>query len=548
MKPIGYVCLIILSFLSLNLSQPQAHMVTEGRGTQSLLVLWEDRVQITFNVGFGTNEGYSELMTVIDKDHNQDISPEERDAYINFLSSYVISHLSLYVDGKKIPIRVTGIRENDITLSAGKISDQNWALDFWFDIEGSLRDLLPAKWHILEYQDLTFNEPGMTRLPMIHVSYNQHVESMRTPLAKDLIKGSDVYTTYDRMVTIKYSLTETLGGYSGVERSYEGERGVLQQEKTVDKKPEQIEPRRSLAGEDKVAKSLARFLEYQGFWAMLAGIFLAVIYGAYHSLMPGHGKTLLVAYAVGTKGRIRDAVILGTTMVVAHTGVIIFVALLSYYVAERYLGWTQSTFQTKATLWTGILSGLLIIVIGIWLLIVRAKSYTNGHKHDHPPERKRPSLRRDTYDSEGIDDSSQPSSDTGYDKLLTTRGLISLGISGGIVPCPTAIMILLVAFATRQLFLGLVVLIAFSAGLGGMIVGISIVLVKSRSLIGGTKGKGGLFSKLPFLSHFAGLWLDERISSFVPKLPMISAIIVILIGFYIFFYTLIGYRIIILNL
>jgi ABC-type nickel/cobalt efflux system permease component RcnA len=173
-------------------------------------------------------------------------------------------------------------------------------------------------------------------------------------------------------------------------------------------------------------------------------------WGALHALSPGHGKTMVAAYLVGSRGRPRDAVVLGLTVTVAHTvGVfalgLVTLALSAYVLPEDLYPWLN------------LASGLLVVVVGAAVLRTRTRElhvHAHGAAHHH----------HHTHDHVG------------------RRGLLAMGASAGLIPCPTALVVLLGAIAQHQVALGLLLIVAFSAGLATTLSLLGLLVVKVTHL------------------------------------------------------------------
>jgi ABC-type nickel/cobalt efflux system permease component RcnA len=245
----------------------------------------------------------------------------------------------------------------------------------------------------------------------------------------------------------------------------------------------------------------------EGVWLSLL---LAALWGAGHALTPGHGKTLVAAYLVGERGTVWHAILLGLVTTVTHTGAVLVLALLF-----RVLPGVVRPIMGLLPL----LSGFLIAGLGAWLFFCRISgradhvhlgghhhhhSHGHGHGHGHG--------LADHYHDEHGHVHHLPGN-VGWGRLVV------LGVSGGIVPCTAAIILFLSALGAQQPQLALSLLLAFSAGLAGVLVaiGMAVVLVKGFAE---TRWSGGrLLRVLPMASAVIvfclGLWLCY--DSLVPK-------------------------------
>jgi ABC-type nickel/cobalt efflux system permease component RcnA len=229
-----------------------------------------------------------------------------------------------------------------------------------------------------------------------------------------------------------------------------------------------------------------------GFWFLLTAALLAAGLGAMHALEPGHGKTIVAAYLVGSRGRTRHAVGLGLLVTAAHTaGVYLLGAVVLY--ASRYI------VPERIYPWLSIVSGLIIAVLAGYLFLrawtgVEAElDHDAGVLHSHWYSRRR------TFPAA---DSRSASKDE--EKTVSLKQLLILGITGGIVPCPAALVVLLSAVSMHRIGLGLFLIVAFSCGLAAVLVGIGILMVRARHLVSRWKSDGPWAKRwLPLVSASA---------------------------------------------
>jgi nickel/cobalt transporter (NicO) family protein len=210
-----------------------------------------------------------------------------------------------------------------------------------------------------------------------------------------------------------------------------------------------------------------------GAGAILVALLLAAFWGAAHALTPGHGKAIVAGYLVGTRGRPRDAVALGLIVTATHTiGVfalgIVTLALSAFVVPEQLYPWLTLS------------SGLLVVGVGasvLWRRLCHRRQHAHGynhHHHDHHHEH-------------------------GYGR----GGLLGVGIAAGLLPCPSALVVLLSAIALHRVGLGLVLILAFSAGLAATITAIGLVAVLARRAFSRLRLDGRLIRALPAASALA---------------------------------------------
>jgi ABC-type nickel/cobalt efflux system permease component RcnA len=243
---------------------------------------------------------------------------------------------------------------------------------------------------------------------------------------------------------------------------------------------------------------------HRGFWVLLL---LACFFGAVHALTPGHGKTLVAAYLVGERGTVWHALFLGLVTTLTHTGaVLILAAVLPFFLPDAPPARVQFVL--------GFGGGLLVAGMGTWLLFRRLSGQVDhvhlgghGHHHHHLHHHHHHHGAADHYHDEHGHVHALPEAA----RRVGWWGLVVLGVSGGIVPCWDAILMFGFAVATHRLWLGLPLLLAFSAGLAGVLIVIGILVVKAKGFAGSHFGESRLFRMLPVASAAMvtclGLWL-----------------------------------------
>jgi ABC-type nickel/cobalt efflux system permease component RcnA len=197
---------------------------------------------------------------------------------------------------------------------------------------------------------------------------------------------------------------------------------------------------------------------------ILASLAAAFFWGAAHALSPGHGKTIVTAYLVGQRGTPRHAALLGLIVTITHTiGVFALGAVT--------LALSQLIVPDTLYPWLNLVSGLLVVGIGATVLRARLRR-RHGHHHHHHHHHAAPSL----------------------------RSLLAVGVSGGLLPCPSALVVLLAAISLHRIAFGLVLILAFSAGLALTITGIGLVAVLARTTFRRVGFDGPLVRLLPAAS------------------------------------------------
>jgi ABC-type nickel/cobalt efflux system permease component RcnA len=231
------------------------------------------------------------------------------------------------------------------------------------------------------------------------------------------------------------------------------------------------------------------------FWVLLSAALIAAGLGALHALEPGHGKTIVAAYLVGSRGTARHAVLLGIVVTTAHTAGVYLLGALTLY-ASRYI------VPEQLYPWLGATSGLSVAGLGIFMFLRHWTGETGDHSHA-PGEQhshwflsmfKQPA-RADVTHRAAIVSDSKP------ERALSLRELCMLGITGGIVPCPAALVVLLSAFSLHRIGFGLFLITAFSFGLAAVLVIVGLTMVYAKRVMSSRVRPGNTALRyLPFLS------------------------------------------------
>jgi nickel/cobalt exporter len=196
----------------------------------------------------------------------------------------------------------------------------------------------------------------------------------------------------------------------------------------------------------------------------VAAILLAVVLGGAHALAPGHGKTVMAAYLVGLRGTMRQALTIGVTVTITHTAGVLLLGVV--------LSTTRAVASERVYPWLGLASGLLLAAVGVGLF-ARARaghSHAHGpgsghHDHDHPHDH--PHGHRHDHQPAG--------------PPLGRRGLVALGLAGGLVPSPSAVVVLLGGIALGRAWFGIALVLAYGLGMAATLTGIGLLLARLRN-------------------------------------------------------------------
>ena len=256
-------------------------------------------------------------------------------------------------------------------------------------------------------------------------------------------------------------------------------------------------------------------------FALLA-LLLAVGLGGMHALAPGHGKTIMAGYLVGAGSRMREAVIIGLSVTITHTaGVVLLGTLLVF--TDRFAPETVYPWMTIA-------SGLLAMIVGVTLLRMTIRRARDSRRlaepapaakakvptgvaagHRHSPDANH---QHDHGHNHGPGHShTHPPRSSG----MGLKGLLSLGLAGGLVPSPSALLVLLAGFSLHRAWFGLLLVVAYGLGMALALCLIGLLLIRARGLI------ERLGRSYP---------ATHRVAPALALLPIVAAAIVVLAGSY----------------
>ena len=258
----------------------------------------------------------------------------------------------------------------------------------------------------------------------------------------------------------------------------------------------------------------------------LLALLLSLLLGAGHAFLPGHGKTIMAAYLVGRRGRLRDVVTVGATVTVTHTAGVLILGLL--------IASTSAFAPTAAEQLLGILSGVIVAGVGVLLLVsalrnrhtpklsaalapapvlvgasgsggplerVEPHHADHDHDHDHEHEHEHHSHTQEhtqehPHDHEGGTHKHGMFGGRGHshdpsDKAFSRTGLVGLGVAGGLVPSPSALLVLLAATALGRTWFGVFLVLGYGVGMALALCAAGLLLVRLRGrldrLVGGTR-------------------------------------------------------------
>ncbi|MBT6276832.1 MAG: nickel/cobalt efflux transporter RcnA [Chromatiales bacterium] len=240
--------------------------------------------------------------------------------------------------------------------------------------------------------------------------------------------------------------------------------------------------------------------------------FAGIVLGGLHGLEPGHSKTMMAAFIIAVRGTVSHAVLLGVSAALSHSVIVWILAALALTYGDALIGEKLEPYVLMA-------SGAIIVIIGmfmVWHLRTQTRPSTHGHTHQHHEHDHK------HEEHPGHDDGKTPLDAHALAHAhdiearfsggtATTWQTIGFGLTGGLIPCPAAITVLLLCLNIDKVWLGVGMVAAFSAGL-------AITLV----LVGVTAAVGLRYAR----THSA--WVDR----FYHAAPYVSGVLILVIGVY----------------
>ncbi len=478
---LGAVCL----FASLSRVPASAHPL--GNFTVNHFVrlrIGQDQVRINYVIDMAEIPAFQELRKA-DENGDGKTSPVELDRYFRSLASQYAEGLSVTIDGARTPLRVDSQK---IATPAGAGGLSTIRLEYELLASSVQTDhTLP---HHLQLEDANdYDRIGWREIIVV-------------PGANTAVFNSSAFSN---------SLSNELRSYPPDMLAAPLAERWASLYWTYGPVPSGVTLLRARNGRIVTAGAPDRFAELISIPKLtlplaLLGLLIAAVLGATHALSPGHGKTVVGAYLAGSRGTPKHAVFLGLTVTVTHTAGVFALGLLTLFASQYIL--PERLFPVLS-----FVSGALLAFIGLSLFFRRLavalggnethlyshaegnEAFASGHTHAHFPGGKSHSHLPPGMDGEEV----------------TWWNLLALGISGGLLPCPSALIVLLSAIALHRIGYGLLLVLAFSVGLAATLTGIGLVFV------------------------YAGRWLSRfgwtsRQSRLRRSLPVFSALVVACLG------------------
>ena len=234
----------------------------------------------------------------------------------------------------------------------------------------------------------------------------------------------------------------------------------------------------------------------------------AILLGALHGLEPGHSKTMMAAFIIAVRGTVAQAVLLGVSATISHTAIVWIIALLGLHFGSAY--------NTEAIEpYLQLVSGVLIVLVAIWMMAQtwhhshhgHNDNHTHDHHHDHTHAHDdlQNHSHLDLGPIEDMDDHQRQHAleiqQRFANRTVTTGQIIMFGLTGGLIPCPASVTVLLICLQLKQITMGVVLVLCFSIGLALTMVGVGAAAALSLNRVSKTWGGfDSIAQKAPYLS------------------------------------------------
>ena len=447
-----------------------------------------DRVKLHGVIDMAEIPTFQELQK-IDTDGDGKVSTAELDAYLDQAAGQWANGMLLTIHGARVPLRLVG-KNLSLPAGAGGLETLRVELDL---VGGQLPGISAAEVPNLRFEDTNYYDRIGWR------------EIVVLPLSGVTIFNSSAFGN---------GLSDELRSYpAGMLAAPLDERSA-QLSFSIGPLPAGGRPLMSRNGQpvqnparDRLTELIAVPQLTPGL--VVLGLLFAMILGSVHALSPGHGKTVVGAYLVGSRGTARHAAFLGLTVTITHTAGVFALGLITL-LASQYIV-PERLFPVLS-----LLSGAMGVAIGASLLVRRLRaalgsnSRDQAHTHDGHPHTH--TYKGHSHDHDHQGDPTKPHAHGGrvHSHLppggdgspVTWKSLLALGISGGILPCPSALVVLLAAISLHRVGYGLLLVFAFSIGLAGVLTAVGLVFVYAKRLLRSAGALGRLSQVLPVASAF----------------------------------------------
>jgi ABC-type nickel/cobalt efflux system permease component RcnA len=568
-----------------------AHVPKDLVGTQVRLVFFEDRVEVTLDLGYRDIWAHAEMIRM-DTDDDSLVDKGEADAYAKAVWERKILRrdpetgqenpaLTCKIDGTAVPLVLEKILPVDLE---GRVFPAPFSIYYTCVAKPPAGPFALGETHEIEVVDVVTKDE-VPQKPDFFVPFGGHsnrprqvrLEPRFVVPAHENVRTADMG---DQEVYFAAGSEQLVLRFAFEERPQplpkEGAAGASPPERKSE------EESRNAQESEFFANAMEKLAGGAGFWETAIYLILALLFGAEHAFTPGHGKAMVAAYLIGTKGRVRDAVVLGLATTFTHTVIVYLAGITILVIANHYASTSEGALQNRIIVACMLVSGLLLALMGLWIFwrrvrrlegdhghgyghehgheIAPAAAHTHDHDHEHSHGRGHDEHHGHSHTHEHGHDHSHDhyhghSHGHGHahghfhtlpGEVPKFRDLLALGFSGGILPCPAGITVVLIGLhQPERLLFAILLLVCFSIGLGGVLVLLGVLLVSGKMLASG-KGlrEGVFFQEIAWLRRvFAQellAALDRLCVRLLRVLPAASCLFIAALGVFFVVRTIVG--------
>jgi nickel/cobalt exporter len=440
----------------------------------SRIELDEDRVRIVYALDFAEIPTFQQ-MEILDTDGDGEVAEAEAERYLNEIVPMLVTGLRLVVGDAVLPLAIES-RTLEVLPGEGGLSILR--------IDALFTSALPDGWQadgLGGYTDRNYQD---------RLGWREVVVQGGPGVAIDSSTASETDISNELRAYPEDALSSPLNQSEATFTLVPGDGTLATRAETAAGAAERVRAETNGGrATDRVANLITR---EQTAPVFIVSLLLAFGWGAVHALSPGHGKTVVAAYLVGARGTARHAAFLGLTVTLTHTAGVFALGLVTLYLSHYIL-------PEELYPWLSVASGLLVVAIGVTLVWSRLRSRSD-HDHTHEHE-SLPGSGPLTHSHGGRTHTHLPPGGDG--SRVTWRNLLALGVSGGLIPCPSALVLLLGAISLDRVELGMILVFAFSFGLAAVLTAIGLLLVYARRMFERTSFTPRVPRLLPVASAFA---------------------------------------------
>ncbi len=379
----------------------------------------------------------------IDTDKNGTLSNEELNLYLEKITPRYLEGLKLFVDNQPLQIE-TKAKNISLPIGSGNLPVLRIEWDFVAVIQ-------TKETHRLKFENTNYKE---------RVGWNEIVIARTTDINvfDSTVFGNsitDELRTYPEDM-LSAPINERTAELSFTSSTIPANAKQLQNRNGITTSPVQKDRLAELISVPQITPAI-----------ILIGLFIAFGLGAMHAMSPGHGKTVVGAYLVGSKGTAKHAAFLGLTVTITHTLGVFALGIITLF-ASRFI------LPERILPFLSFVSGLIVLFIGLTLFkerLLSAIGYKTNHHHNHEEDHHDHHHGAFTHTHDGNTHSHLPPED------VTWKNLLALGISGGLLPCPSALVLMLSAISANRVGYGLLLTTAFSLGLAFTLMCVGLVFL-----------------------------------------------------------------------